>query len=248
MKTLKSNFNKLTLIVIAFLGLTFTACDTNDDDTIVIIVSEERAAEIVATSLAYNTYGIASNVNYVSTQIANNLNCEEQASNSGTLHYSSIFGNVTSIYQFDENYAKSCIPVEQISYNITALQNTDAVYFTSQEDVEASFIVTGLEDTTTHEVYSGSYRRDGNWFSKVYQDSLNTVYSMSFTGLNVDKSTSYITSGTSTFTLSAAYSESDTVNSFNGTVTFLNEDEAQIDFTNGNSYLLNLETGEIHLI
>ena len=217
---MKNRMKKLGLIVLAIVGLTFTSCD-NSDNAIVIVVSEERAAEIVATSLAYNTYGMASNVNYVSNEISNALNCDEQNTNSGTNDYTSVFGAVTSTYQFNESYSKVCSPTETINYSITAFQDIDAVYFTSQQDVEASFVVTGLEDTAVNELFSGSYHREGNWFSKTFNDSLDVEYNMNFSDLNVDKTTYYIISGTSSFSMNANYSETTESTSFSGTVTFL---------------------------
>lgn len=245
---MKSNIKKLGLTVIAILGLTLTSCDTDDGDDIIIVISEERAAEIVASSLAYNTYGIASNISYVSNEISTILNCDEQATKSGTNNYTSAFGNVTSTYQFVESYSKTCTPTEIIDYSISAFQDIDALYFTSQQDVEAGFTVTGLEDTSTNELYSGSYHREGNWFSKTFNDNLDIEYDMDFSDLNVDKTTYYIVSGTSSFSMDANYSETSESTLFNGTVTFLNDNEAQIDFNNGSSYRLNLETGKINLI
>lgn len=72
------------------MGLVFTSCSDDDNEEVVNIVSEEQAAEIVATSLAYNTYGMAANVNYVSDEISTILNCDEQATSSGTNNYMSV--------------------------------------------------------------------------------------------------------------------------------------------------------------
>lgn len=247
MKTIKNNFKVITILAITIFSFTFTSCDHNDD-AVIIVVSEEQAIEIVATSLAYNTYGMASNVNYVSNEISEALACGEQNTNSGTNNYVSAFGGITSIYQFNESYSKICTPNEIINYSISAFQDIDAVYFTSQQDIEASFTVTGLEDTAPNELYSGVYQREGNWYSKVYNDSLDVFYNMNFTDLNINKTTYHIVSGISAFNLNTNYSETSESNTFSGNVIFLNENEVQIDFTNGNSYLLNLETGEIILI
>lgn len=249
MNKVKKHFRNLGTVVMATFGLLVTSCETDgDDEVVVVVISEERAAEIVAASLAYNTYGLASNVNYFSNGISDELNCGEQGSNSGTLNYSSIFGNVASTYQFDEDFSKSCEPAEAIAYSIDAFQDIDAVYFDSRQDVESKFTVTGLETGATNELYSGSYQREGDWFSKIYLDSLDLLYMMNFTDLSVDKDTYFIVSGTSTFSLEVDYSETMDRSTFSGTVTFINEDEARIDFENGDSYLLDLETGEINLI
>lgn len=250
---MKSNIKKFGLYLIAIMAISFTSCNTDDDvcstdDEVVIVITEETAVEIITSSLAYNTYGMASNVNYVSDEISTILNCDEQATNSGTNNFTSVFGNVTSIYQFNEFYSKTCVPSEVIEYSITAFQDTDAVYFTSQENVEADFTVVGLDDTSTNEIYSGSYHREGNWFSKSFNDSFDVEYDMNFSDLYVNKTSYNIVSGISSFSMAANYSETSESTSFNGTVTFLNEGEAQLDFNNGSSYLLNLETGEISLI
>ena len=245
---MKKYLKKLGMSMVFAMAFMATSCDDNDDEVIVVVISEARAAEIVATSLAYNTYGLASNVNYFSEEISNILDCGEMGTNSGTLDYTSIFGNVTSTFEFIEDFSKSCDPVEMVSYNVTAFQDIDAVYFTSQQDVEAQFLVTGLETGTTNELYTGSYQREGDWHSKTFNDSLGVTYVMQFNDLSVDKDTFLIISGTSGFTLNVDYSETTASSSFSGTVTFINEDEARIDFNNGDSYLLNLETGEISLV
>ena len=207
MNKVKKYLKSLKIATVMALGLVATSCDNNDDEVIVVVISEERAAEIIATSLAYNTYGLASNVNYFSTEISSILDCGEQGGNSGTLDYSSIFGNVTSTYQFNESFSKNCDLVETISYHVDAFQDIDAVYFASQQDVGAQFMVTGLETGATTEHYSGSYQREGDWFSKTFNDSLDILYSMDFTDLSVDKDTFFIISGTATFSLGVDYSE-----------------------------------------
>ena len=226
-------------------GISLSSCD---DDTVTIVITEERAAEIVATSLAYNTYGLASNVNYVSNQVSNLLNCNEQASNGGINTYVSNFGGVTSSYQFNEIYSKACSPEESINYSITAFQDIDAVFFSSQQDVSAVFAVSGLEDTSTNEIYNGSYHRDGNWYSKTFHDSLDVVYNMNFDELRINKSTYRIVSGVSNFDLTIGYSETTDTILFHGTVTFIHESEAQIHFNDGNTYVLNLDTGAIQTL
>lgn len=245
---MKKYFKSLGMLVIAALSFMVMSCETEDDEVIVVVISEERAAEIVAASLAYNTYGLASNVNYFSNEISNVLDCGEQGNNSGTLNYTSIFGNVTSSYRFNETFSKNCDPIEAISYSIDAFQDIDAVYFDSQQDVDSQFMVTGLEAEATNELYSGSYQREGDWFSKTFNDSLDVLYAMDFANLSIDKDTFFIVSGTSTFSLNVDYSETSESSTFNGTVTFINEDEARIDFNNGDTYLLDLETGEIELL
>lgn len=241
-------FKRFGTMVLALSAIVMASCETDDDEILVVVISEERAAEIVAASLAYNTYGLASNVNYVSNEISDILECGEQGSNSGTLDYTSVFGNVTSTYQFNEQFSKSCDPIEAIQYDISAFQDIDAVYFDSRQDVDSEFTVTGLEPEATDQLYNGSYQREGDWFSKVFNDELDVDYGMEFIDLGVDKQTLFIVSGTSTFTLRVDYSETSESSSFSGTVTFINEDEARIDFSNGDSYLLDLETGEVQRV
>ncbi|MDY8134317.1 hypothetical protein [Aquimarina sp. 2201CG5-10] len=245
---MKEYLKKIVILTIVLTAGHITVSCDNNDDVLVVVISEERAAEIVATSLAYNTYGLASNVNHFSTEITNSLDCEEQGSNSGTLDFTSIYGNVTSAFEFTDHFSKVCDPLDMISYEVTALHDIDALYFASQQNVNAQFTVTGLEIGTINEFYSGLYQREGNWISKIFNDSFDITYTMQFNELNVDKNTSLIVSGTSTFILNVDYSETSESSNFSGTVTFLNENEARVDFTNGSSYLLNLETGEINLI
>lgn len=247
MKTVKRKMNLILMVLLTSSG-TFTLSSCDNEETVVIVISEERAAEIVAASLAYNTYGMAANVHYVSNEISQLLDCDEQGSNSGTINYISPFGGVTSSFHFTESYSRTCSPEEIINYTTAAFQDIDAVLFTSQQEVNAEFTVKGLEDTAPDELYSGAYSRNGNWYSKVYHDRLDIEYAMNFDSLRVDKNSLLIVSGTSAFDLTVGYSETPGSVNFNGHVTFLSEDEAQIDFTNGSSYLLNLRTGEIHLI
>ena len=48
------------MMVLAVSGLIMASCETDDNaDVVVVVISEERAVEIVAASLAYNTYGLA---------------------------------------------------------------------------------------------------------------------------------------------------------------------------------------------
>ena len=237
---------RIGLLFTAILSVLTTSCDTNDDEVVVVVISEERAAEIIASSLAYNTYGLASVVNYVSNEISQELECGEQAENNGTNTFSSSFVQYT--YTFDETFSRTCTDTEQVNYDFTALQDIDAFYFTSRQDVEGGFVVTGLEESAPSELFNGNYQREGDWFSKVFEDSLDVLLNINFNELNVSKDTYFITSGISDFSLDVDYSETDESTSFRGTVTFLNEDEARIDFENGDSFLLNLNDGSIQRI
>ena len=240
MKIIKQTF----LIALLALSSIFTSCE-DDNASVVIVVSEERAAEVVATSLAYNTYGMASSVYYISNAINTQLNCDETGTDNSTINYTSLFGGVTAVHQYNDSYSKTCSPNPIINFETEAQQSVDAVYFSSNHNVNGDFVVTGLEDTALNELYSGMYHRVGDWYSKIYHDSMDIDYTMAFNELVVDKATYYITGGTSEFTLITKYSESTESYTFKGTVTFLNQDEAQIDFEDGDSYLLNLERGTI---
>ncbi|UTW66441.1 sterol desaturase family protein [bacterium SCSIO 12643] len=242
-KQLGKRTSHLSIWILVFVGIGVGACSQPEPEPTGI--SEAEAAEIVATSLAYNTYGMASSVYAVSHEIDSGVNCNEQWSDSGTAHYTSIYGHVTSEYTYDEDYAKICGDYEMVHYQVKASQTIDAVYFSSYQDVDAFFTVTGMEDSLTIEYYSGAYSYTGERFSKSSGQTLKVSYQMQFSDLQIDKSTYYITGGQSGFDIKV---DSDISESYSGMVVFINDKEAQISFSNGNTYLLNLETGMISVL
>ncbi len=244
---MKNYIKKGILGVSLLAGIFFTSCD-NDDNEIIIVISEERAAEVIASSMAYNTYGLTANIEYISFLIDEGLDCNEQITNTDVIQYNSVFDAIAYIYTFTENYSKECQEIEQINYAIEANENLDALYFQSQEDIVADFDVQGIDQSETEESFSGRYERDGDWHSKIYHDTLIVDFTTNLNAITIDKTIGRIVSGTSTFDLTLNYSESTEMSNYTGNVVFLNSTDARIDFENGASYLLNIETGHIELI
>ncbi|MDP5082128.1 MAG: hypothetical protein NWP87_05675, partial [Winogradskyella sp.] len=75
-------FKFKTLAILLSLAL-ITSCSDDDDNNSAVITVDD-AAELVAASMAVATYGAVNNMDYVSDQIVDILNCEESESDNRT--------------------------------------------------------------------------------------------------------------------------------------------------------------------
>lgn len=233
------------ILAVVLLSSPFTACkDDKDDD--VLIVTVDDAAEFVAASLALNTYGAVSNMNYVSEQILDLVNCNETDSETRTGTETSSNGNVTVNYTISESYSLTCLNgLESISYNFTSDQNTTSESLDTEHNIVGQWVISGAEAASSVLSYNGGYSRGGVW---TYTDEDNhvdnTTTSFVFTNVKANKDDEIIFEGTSTFTMTGTSTIYEPY-TYEGEVVFMANNICIMTFSTGEQYEVDLNTGEV---
>ena len=236
----KSSYFFLTLL---FLTTLFTACN-NDDDPVVITVDD--AAEYVAASLAIATYGAVNNMNYVSDQIVDLVDCGEIESNTRTGMETSNNGNITVNYTISESYSLSCSGGDEtITYNFTAEQSTTSNPLNTDHDITGAWVIAGAESGSSSLTYNGSYSRGGMWTYNNEDNHVdNTITSFVYSNVKANKDDGVIFEGTSTFSMigsSTVYEPYD----YKGEVVFKANNICVMTFSTGEQYEIDLNTGDV---
>lgn len=234
-------------LTIVFLTTLFAAC--NDDDTVtddVVVITVDDAAEYVAASLAIATYGAVSNMNYVSEQIVDLIDCDESESDTRTDTETSNNGNITVNFTISESYSLSCSGGEEtITYNFTADQITTSDPLDTDHTILGAWVIMGAESGSTVLTYSGSYSRGGMWTYNNEDNHVdNTTTSFVFSNVKADKDDGVIFEGTSTFSMtgtSTVYEPYD----YEGEVVFQANNICVVTFSSGEQYEINLDTGDV---
>lgn len=232
------------LMVVLLITATIS-CDDDDDTIIIEVPSYEDAQEIVALSLSYDSYGLVAQFEQMNSTITDSSECETLYEDSDVQTGAWDSGLITYQYDYTEAYTKYCEPELYVDYTTSASQLLEAVRFTATHEVTAQFVATGLEAESDSEIYNGSYERSGLWESTTDEDFYNFDYKSQVNEVFLSKETGKITSGTATFTLSETYSQENLTYSYEGTVEFLNEEEAMVTFDTGEVFYVNLNNVSI---
>ncbi|GAB4402900.1 MAG: hypothetical protein OHK0053_27280 [Microscillaceae bacterium] len=232
-------------LVVVFLTTLFVACNNDDDDDVVIITVDD-AAEYVAASLALATYGAVSNMNYVSDQIVELIDCGESESNSRTATETNSSGDITVNFTISENYSLSCVEGEEtITYDFTADQTTTSDPLDTDHNITGSWVVSGAESSSSVLTYNGSYSRGGNWTYNNEDNHVdNITTSFVYSNVKANKDDGVIFEGTSTFTTQGTSTIYEPY-SYEGTVVFQSNNVCVMTFSTGEQYEVNLNTGDV---
>ncbi|RIV47435.1 hypothetical protein [Flagellimonas pelagia] len=217
------------------------SCD--DDDEIIVITryyAYEDAEEAVAVSLSYATYGLVANMNKASNEIQENSDCDVLYQESDSFYDETITGYISYEYNYQEEYMWSCEPDMAVDYELSATQNMKSLRYTYDHDIDLSFDITGLEDTSADENYEGSYQREGEWESNYNGETYRFTFESDIDGVLVSKESNKIYNGTATFSLVQTYSYSNVTYTYKGTVEFVDEDEARVEFDSGEVFYVDL--------
>lgn len=230
------------LILLAFIC---SSCD-DDDDNASITITADDAAEYVAASLAIATYGATNNMNYVSDQIIELIDCNESESDTRTDTETSFNGNVTASFTISESYSRTCSGgVETITYNFNAEQTTTSELLDTDHNITGAWTIGGAEESSTTLTYNGSYSRGGEWnYSNEDNQMDDVTSSFVYKDVKANKSDDVIFEGTSTFLLignSTVYEPF----TYEGDVVFQANNISIMTFSTGEQYEIDLNTGEV---
>jgi hypothetical protein len=245
---------KKRILLMACMIAVFTACQDNEAEPSNAIEPEE-AAVIVGSSLASNSAGFsrvsaesASKTEVILQDNANGRVVTCGLSQNLDLSGSSPVGGLISwSYNFSYNFRLNCSS-DETPDNVTVGLSYSGVFdkpsfgfeFSGLSDLE----LRGLSDTADFYSLSGDYNREGSFEIKEgEQKSGSNALDLTFSDVEIDKTTYKITSGSSSFKLNGTVSDQGTFN-YEGTITFTGSDMAEIAINN-EVYLLNMIDGTV---
>jgi hypothetical protein len=240
---------KIFLAIIAIATL-FMACSEDEnnivanDDTVLITVDD--AAEFVAASMAIATYGAVDNMNYVSEQIMDLIDCNESESDTRTDTETSNNGEITVSYTISESYSRTCSGGEEvITYNFSAEQTTTSERLDTDHLISGAWTINGAELSSEVLSYDGNYTRSGTWTFNLEDDHTdNVTTSFVFTDVKANKSDDVIFEGTATFSLIGSSTIYEPFN-YKGDVVFQANNVCIATFSSGEQYEIDLNTGDV---
>lgn len=251
---------KLSVVLLLLLGV--FACKKSDNSSAGATVTADEAADIAASSLAENSYGLAAVTDEVAVnaQAVASISNGSQAVNSTSDHKacgatwvdslsrSGTNEAVTFSYFFKFSHTLNCNANSQpdnIYNHLDFHGNFDGPRLTSSNTGSSVFTIAGLTPAAENFVINGEYKRKGSFESKVAnkntgQDSVGLVV----TNLKLSKPERKIVSGSATITIAGSTSAHGEF-SYTGTLVFNGDGTANLTVKEA-VYIINLITGEKH--
>lgn len=222
----------------------FIACNEEEEDPLFITVDD--AAEYVAASMALATYGAVNNMNYVSEQIVDVLDCSETQSQVRTDTEVSNIGNITVDYSISESYSLSCVDnQEAITYNFSVNQTTTSNPRDTDHNIEGDWLIDGAEESSNTLTYNGIYSRGGSWTYNNQDNRVdNTTTTFDYSDVKANKEDGIIFEGSSTFVMDGTSTIYDPY-TYEGNVVFQANNICVATFSTGEQYEINLNTGDV---
>lgn len=249
MKKLHSFKTNFLWSIMAFFAiiLTTTSC-SKDDESQLVVISIDDAAELVAFSIANRTYGAVNNLNYVANSVLAVIECNESESNTRTVTETSVDGEIAVTYDISEHYSKTCGTEEVVNYSFNAGQILTSPRLDLDQDLNGSWSIEGVQDGSTELIYKGSYSRSGLWTYNLDDNHTdNVTFSSVLNNLTADPVDGNITGGTASFMMHGTSTIHESY-SYEGSIEFQGSDISIITFQTGELFELNLETGELNRI
>jgi len=236
---------KCNVLTALILSIIFTGC-SDDDDNGGLVITVDDAAELVAVSMAVNTYGAVGYMDHVSNQIVDSLDCDESESEERSGNESSNLGDVMVSYTISESYALNCSGgQETASYTFAADQSTVSNPLNTEHTISGNWTVFGVESSSTELTYNGSYSQGGQWIYNNQDDRTdNTTTTFLYNNVKAGKEDGILFEGTSTFSLSGTSTIYDPYE-YEGDIVFQADNICIATFSTGEQYEIDLNTGDV---
>ncbi|MBK7257575.1 MAG: hypothetical protein IPI01_07180 [Ignavibacteriae bacterium] len=210
-----------------------------------VVLTADDAADTFASTLggSQSTAGLTAQLEEAAT-IAGGGSLGKVDASAGTMWDTTITRVRVGTYSYSYSFRYSVVlaNVNRLDFGYTMKGIYDTPRMSSNDSAAASFQVSNLLTGTAYSV-TGIYNRYGSQASKVRNKvSFTSTITVSTTALLIDKSTKRVSGGSAAVII---YGQSSTGNiySFNGTVTFLGNQQATL-VIGSKSYTINLATGE----
>lgn len=259
MKTILNHYFKYTFIMktlkatlFACLVLVVGACKDDDDET--SAVSNDEAAEMIASSLSESSSGLTVMVDAsasVTGQVVDEYEGGRVAAcgyeNNASFTSTSPQGAaVTYSYAYTYHYLLTCEAgaPKTMEAAVTYDGQFDGPRISSAHEGTAEVLVTKLESSSTTYSVDASYEAEGTFQSKIRnKNSTSSSVDISLDAVVVDKETREILSGSASATITGTVTGKGSF-TFTGTIVFKGDHLAEVT-VNGNKYLVNLVSGDV---
>lgn len=236
-------------ILIAGLSAVLIAGCKKDDGAVgtgdAVVLTNDDAADAFASTLggSQSTAGLTAQLEEAAT-IAGGGSLGKVDATAGTMWDTTItrIRVGTYSYSYSFKYSITLANANRLDFGYTMKGTYDTPRLSSNDSASASFQVSNLLTGTAYSV-TGIYNRYGTQASKIRnKTSFTSTITVSTTALLIDKSTKRVSGGSAAVII---YGKSSTGNiySFNGTVTFLGNQQATL-VIGSKAYTINLATGE----
>lgn len=253
---------KLSIVLLLLLGaLSCKKTDESSNSTTSTTVTTDQAADLAASSLAENSYGlttVSDNISAnaqslsslsTSTPAVNSLTTSvhqecgttltDSASNSGTN------GSASFSYFFKFARTLNCntnSKPDNLANSVLYRGSFSGPNVTTADTGSAVFTIAGLTTAAKAFVINGEYKRSGSFQSQVgNKASGHSNVDIVLTNLTLVKPTRAISSGSATISITGSTSKNGSF-SYTGTLVFNNDGTATLTI-NGLVYAINLTTG-----
>ncbi len=234
----------LLIIACAFVA----GCKDNNDAT--PAVSNEEAADMIASSIASSSGGLTLVVDDAVLTTSANGSARTQAcgyTDSNTLTKTNGAGAVvTYSFSFDYDYALTCSAGSplKMTADVAYLGSLDAPRMAVDASGAALLDVTSLDAAEDNYLVNGSFDRKGSFVSKVRnQNTSQSTIDLTLTNVAVDKTNRMITGGEASLTITGTVTGKGDF-SFTGSIVFKGNKQADVTI-NGSKYSVNVETGDV---
>nr|WP_293294507.1 hypothetical protein [Allomuricauda sp.] len=237
---MKNRISTISLCsLLSMLMATLSGCE-DDDDVIILTHYYEDAGEAIAVSISYGAYGMAANMNKASEEIQENSDCDMPYQETDSFYDETYTGYFSYEYEYQEEYIWSCEPNSTVDYSLSATQHLEAVRANYDHEIEVDFYISGLDEENEAEAYGGTYERTGEWESNYNQETYSFEFDCTLIEAMVSKESNKIYAGTAIFTLVQNYSHSNLSYTYQGTVEFVSDEEAKVEFDSGEVFYVDL--------
>jgi hypothetical protein len=243
---------KLRLGLIAFLLLGLLAC--NNDDSTAPPLSNEEAAEMVATALAEDASGFtvvaseasATTITAVEENASGRVNACGYA-NTVSFSKTNPAGTViTYSFDYDYSYQMLCSAEQPLQMDVEVFYNGsfDSPRFTSNHLGDMKLSVSALDVNLSNFIFDGSFEQSGSFQSNINNQSAGScTLQFVLDQVAVSKTTREMTGGTASVSITGEVSGKGTF-SFEAVVTFSGSHTATVEI-DGITYLVDLIAGTV---
>jgi len=231
------------------------SCNKDDDGTDQTALTNEEAAEVIASSLSEDADGLSVSVATMAAVTSEALAADDGGRTLSVCDYTkdSTFTRtrntalITSSYNFEYSYQVSCSNLglpQAMAANLSYSGVYETARASSDNAGDGELALTGLALSENNYVANGTYSRQGSFTSKVRnQNAIQSDLTLTLADLTVDKGTYAIKGGTLSVALTGSVASKGNF-SYTASVQFNGAGSATITI-NGETYEVDLETGEI---
>lgn len=238
------------LFLLACLLCVAGACNDDDDDS--TAMTSEEAADVVGSSLAVNSSGLAAVVNASAEGADAALEASEGGRTAACGYTNQLTFSANSLpsalitysYDYSYSYILTCgdnVP-QSLAVTTTYEGQFDAPRLASQHTGSSNLTITALDESATSYIINGDYDRSGSFQSKIRnKNSSTSTVDFSIDDLTVDKTNQKILSGSASVTITGSVTGKGSF-TYTATVIFEGDGTAKVTI-NGTVYIVDLTTG-----